>query len=91
MTDSEIKESGEIKIIPHVIDQNILSKIKYEELNWTETEDPTRMLDLLWLTSWSFRQPRPEWQGAMQAAMVADHPGKAEVVFLPMIDLSASD
>ena len=27
----------------------------------------------------------------MQAAMVGNHPGKSDVVFLPMIDLSASD
>ena len=49
------------------------------------------MLDLLWLTSWFLKNPRSGWQGTMQAAMVANHPGKAEIIFLPMIDLLASD
>ena len=63
----------------------------YEEIIWTTVEDVTNNLNVLWLTSWFFHQPRPEWHGAMQAAMIAEHPGKANTVFLPMIDLSASN
>jgi hypothetical protein len=56
------------------------------------TEDRTTNLDLLWLASWSFKHERPGCQGSMDAALSSNsNPGKSEVVFLPMIDILASD
>ncbi len=73
VTDAEISEAGEIPIIQHTIDKRILSSITYTEVpNFIEYEDPTRKLDLLWLTSWFLKNPRSGWQGTMQAAMVAN-------------------
>ena len=38
-------------IIQHVFDKRILSSITYKEVtNWIEYDEPTRKLDLLWLT-----------------------------------------
>ncbi len=69
-----------------------MSTIKFRKLEPLFTEDRTKNLDLLWLASWSFNHERPGWQGCMDAALSRNsHPGKSEVVFLPMIDMSASD
>ena len=57
-----------------------------------EEKDSTRELDLLWLTSMCFTKSRPQWLGCMQSALISDkHPVKSEIIFLPMIDLSASN
>ncbi|EFX81166.1 hypothetical protein DAPPUDRAFT_102733 [Daphnia pulex] len=92
VTIDEILQCGEIKIIRHSIDYKILSTIKFRTLEPLFTEDRTTNLDLLWLASWSFKHERPGWQGCMDASLSRNsHPGKSEVVFLPMIDMSASD
>lgn len=76
----------------HSIDYKIMSTIKVRKLEPLFTEDRTTNLDLLWLASWSFKDERPGWQGSMDAALSSNsHPGKSEVVFLPMKDMSASD
>ncbi|KZS20551.1 Uncharacterized protein APZ42_012726 [Daphnia magna] len=91
VTDEELLNYGQIKIHSHDINQNILSKITYQKLLPLSTEDATANLDLLWMSSCLFRLPRPGWQGYMQFVMeTKKHPGKSEVVFLPLIDLSAS-
>ena len=38
-----------------------------------------------------FGSPRPSWSGMMQKSHQGIHPGKSSVMFLPMIDMSASD
>ena len=48
-------------------------------------------LDTLWKVSWSFRPHSPGWSGMMQAMCKGDHPGKASVHFLPMLDLDPTD
>ena len=60
-------------------------------MNWVQVEDLDQHFDQLWLASWFLKQPRPGWHGTMQQAMmVRNHPGKSDIFFLPMIDLSAS-
>lgn len=69
-----------------------MTSIKFSLLKRIITEDVNSNLDMLWLASWFLNPQRPGWQGSMHAALEkCSHPGKAEVVFLPMIDLSASD
>lgn len=89
--DNEIINRGQIKIHDHEIDHTILSSIKYSTLIPITAEDTTKNLDLFWLSSILFKKPRPGWQGFMQCALSGKkHPGKSNVVFLPMIDLSSS-
>ncbi len=38
-----------------------------------------------------FGSPRPAWSGMMQFVHQGDHPGKASVMFLPIIDMNSSD
>ncbi len=54
--------------------------------------DIDELFDKLWLASWFLKQPRPGWHGTMQSAtMIRNHPSVSDIVFLPMIDLAASD
>jgi len=48
-------------------------------------------LDLLWLSAGLLKEKRPTWNNTMRAAMIGNHPGKGSIVFLPFIDLAASD
>ena len=52
---------------------------------------PTVNLDILCKASMMFGSPRPSWSGMMQKSHQGVHPGKSSVMFLPMIDTSASD
>ena len=38
-----------------------------------------------------FGSPRPAWSGMMQFVHQGNHPGKAAVMFMPMIDMNSSD
>lgn len=53
--------------------------------------DPAAAADLLWHIAWHLKMPRPGWNGVMQTSLVGRHAGAAKVVFLPFIDLSASN
>ncbi|CAM4567031.1 unnamed protein product [Leuciscus chuanchicus] len=48
-------------------------------------------LDVLWKTSLLLHTQRPSWSGIMQMLHLGEHPGRASVTFLPMIDLDPSD
>lgn len=92
VTDDDIKEAGKIEIKQHTIDTSALSSIKYVDLSpLFEYEDPTSIIDLLWMASWNLAKPRTGWHGTMQAVMVDSNPGKSDFVFLRIIDLSSSD
>ena len=62
----------------------------FKEQNSIEYVDETAKLDLLWKI-WPLRSPRPGWSGMMQAVSKGPHPGQSSVIFLPMIDMSATD
>lgn len=92
VTDADIIKAGEISIISHNIDQNVLCKLFYDDLIINEEKDSTRELDLLWLSSWCFTNSRPQWLDCTQSALILEkHPGKSEIIFLPMIEFSASN
>lgn len=63
----------------------------YKELQDMKVLDPTAHIDLLWEVSFIMKQTRPAWSGVMQTVHHGEHPGKASVQFLPMIDMNASD
>ena len=47
--------------------------------------------DLLWYSSWFFKQSCPNWSGFMQSVHKGSHPGKTAVFFHLMIDYNPSD
>ena len=56
----------------------------------TRSGEPKILTDILWKVSPFLKWPRPGWSGFMQMVHNGSHPGKATVVFLPMIDLDPS-
>lgn len=50
----------------------------------------SNILDLLWFSSWHLQVTRPGWNGSMQAGMCGKHPGTTSIIYLPLLDLSAS-
>ena len=48
-------------------------------------------LDIVWKTSILFGSPIPARSGMTQFVHQGDHPGKASVMFLPMIDMNSND
>lgn len=86
----DIRQASQITIIPFSSNENVLNKIIYQELSFINHEDSFSCLDLLWLSSWFFKQPRPGWNATMETAVKGNHSGKASVIFLPFIDLPSS-
>eukprot|EP00745_Piridium_sociabile_P028799 TRINITY_DN4651_c0_g1_i2.p1 TRINITY_DN4651_c0_g1~~TRINITY_DN4651_c0_g1_i2.p1 ORF type:complete len:839 (-),score=172.35 TRINITY_DN4651_c0_g1_i2:728-3244(-) len=72
-------------------DWNGLASVCFRDIPNIAAVDNTACLDTLWKISWPLKSPRPAWHGLMQAAHDGVHPGKSEVFFLPMIDMSPSD
>lgn len=89
VTAKEIAAIGRINIQYFKIPP-ALEPIIYNPLVRTTEEDPTSELDILWKTSLLLHSPRPSWSGMMQFLHRGQHPGKASVTFLPMIDLDPS-
>ena len=65
--------------------------IIYNDVAIARVVDPLANLDVLWKASLLFGCSRPAWGGLMQHVLQGNHKGKSSVVFLPMIDMSASD
>ena len=76
---------------PKYVDHAGKLPLTYNELAAMEVLDPTAHVDLLWEVSFIMRQTRPAWSGVMQSVHCGEHPGKSSVLFLPMIDMNASD
>ncbi|KAL8570890.1 hypothetical protein ACOMHN_023563 [Nucella lapillus] len=88
----EIKAIGQIPIRIYRSDWNGLSKVMYQPVPDVAADDPTSDMDTLWRISWPLKSPRPVWNGFMQEAHADGvYPGKSEVFFMPMIDMSSSD
>ena len=51
----------------------------------------TLTIFVLWKTSILFGSPRPAWSGMMQFVYHGDHPRKASVMCLPIIEMNSSD
>ena len=87
----ELVNCAKVPVHCHKLNNNVLAKINFEKLAVCHAQDTVANLDILWLSSWYLKQPRPGWNGTMQSVVIGDTSGKASVVFLPMIDLSPND
>ena len=63
----------------------------YEDMIYTTVYDFTSNIDFLWKSSWLLKPDQLGWSGLMQFCQKGEHPGKSDIVFLPMIDLNPSD
>ena len=68
-----------------------MSAVTYQKLFDLNAQNCYENLDVLWKTSIMFGSPRPAWSGMMQFVHQGNHPGKASVMFLPIIDMNPSD
>ena len=64
---------------------------KYEVLSPVDTIDPTFNLNILWKASMLLKPPCMAWSGMILGVHIGIHPGKSEVVFLPMINMDPTD
>ena len=86
----EIAQIGQINILRYH-SNDVPRGFTYSEMSYNEIDDPTANLDFLWKMSWLLKQDRPAYSGFMQLCQDGKHPGKSDVIFLPMIDLDPSN
>lgn len=91
VTAQDILQVGRIDIRYFTSQHTGKLPLTYKELKAMEVVDPTAHLDILWETSFFTRPTRPAWSGLMQTVHHGAYPGKSTVLFLPMIDMNASD
>ena len=92
VTVEDIATAGRINIRHYHDPREEASPLYYKELRSLGVQDTSANLDLLWkLTQPLLRSPRPAWSGTMQKICEGDYPGRASIMFLPMIDLDPSD
>ncbi len=87
----DLSKLGRVKIHYHKEESRGMTAVTYQKLVELKAQDSSTHLDILWKTSILFGSPRPAWSGMMQFLHKGDHPGKASVIFLPMIDMNPSD
>ena len=87
----DLKSAAKIDIKYYRPPSNLMTEISYQELEDLKVIDTTRLVDFLSVVTWPLRASTPTWSGAMQMIQNGEHPGKSAVVFLPMIDMNASD
>ena len=87
----DIKCINTISIVYKRCANSIFCKILHEEIVSVKAENPYTNQSLLWSAVGCFKDPRPLWSRTMQTMLVGEHPGKASMFFLPMIDMPATD
>ena len=94
VTPDEIIKQGRVKISQYNYPK-VQQPLNYDNLSVLKATipsgEPKILTDILWKVSPFVKWPRPAWSGLMQMVHKGIHPGKAAVVFLPMIDLDPSD
>ena len=91
ITAEDIRKVGHVEILHCNSDGKQMGTLVFEEIESTKYSDPTANLDLIWKCSIMFGKERASWAGTMQLVHKGGHPGRASVMFLPIIDLSSSD
>ena len=91
VTRQDIAQVGKVNIQYFTSHNTGKLPLSFQELRTMEVSDPTRHIDILWEASFLMRPTRTAWTGVMQTIRQGTHPGKASVLFLPMIDMNASD
>ena len=91
VTPLDVAIVGRVQIRYHKEERRGMTAVTYQKFVNLQAKNNCENLDVLWKTSILFGSPRPAWSGMMQFVHHGDHPGKASVMFLPMIDLNSSD
>ena len=91
VTSLDVAAVGRVQIHFHKEESHGMSAVTYQKLLDLKAQNYYENLDVLWKTSIIFGSPRPAWSGMMQFVHQGDHPGKASVMFLPIIDMNPSD
>ena len=90
VTASELEEIDKICI--HFYSLKPYTNMRYEPLVDWIAEDKTYTIDILWKTTWLFRDDRTSCTGTMQMIInKGEYTGQSSVVFMHMIDLNPSD
>ena len=91
VTSHDVAVVGRVRICFHKEESYGMSAVTYQKLVDLKAQDCYENLDVLWKTSIMFGAPRPAWSGMMQFVHQGHHPGKASIMFLPIIDMNPSD
>ena len=91
VTSLDVAIVGRVQIRFHKEESCGMSSVTYQKLLDLKAQDCYENLDVLWKTSVMFGAPRPAWSGMMQFVHQGHHPGKASIMFLPIIDMNPSD
>ncbi len=91
VTSLDVAAVGRVQIHFHKEESRVMSAVIYQKLLHFKAQNCYENIDILWKTSIIFGSPRPAWSGMMQFVHQGDHPGKASVMFLPIIDMNPSD
>ena len=91
VTSHDVAIAGRVRICFHKEESYGMSAVTYQILLDLKAQDCYENLDILWKTSIMFGAPRPAWSGMMQFVHRGHHPGKASIMFLPIIDMNPSD
>lgn len=85
-----VKEMAQVDIIEYRFSNYARRHVLFETL--PQMYCSAAPVDILWETSFCFHQEVPNWQGMMHILhRGSNHPGKASVTFLPMIDMYPGD
>jgi len=87
---NDIAEIGKVNI-QFCTKYTKLVDTKYEALRPIVAIDPTSNLNILWKASMLLKPPWSAWSGMMQGVHDGNHPGKSEIIFLPMINMDPTD
>ena len=90
VTSLDVAIVGRVQIHFHKEESCRMSAVTYPKL-LDLAQDCYENLDLLWKTSAMFGAPGLAWSGMMQFVHQNHHPGKAPIMFLPIIDMNPSD
>ena len=88
VTSLDVALVGRVQIKYHKEESCGMTAMTYQKLVNLKTQDCYQNLDVLWKASIMFGSPRPAWSGMMQFVHQGDHPGKAAIMFMPMIDMN---
>ena len=91
VTSLDVPMVGRVQIRHHKEERRGMTAVTYQKLVNLKAQNSCENLDVLWKTSIMFGSPRPAWSGMMQFVNQGDHPGKAGIMFMPMIDMNPSD
>ena len=91
VTSHDVAIIERVQIHFHKEESHGMSAVTYQKLINLKVQNCYENLDVLWKTSIMFGSPRPAWSGTMQFVHQGNHPGKASVMFLPIIDMNPTD